>query len=189
MGTSTTRVILFGTIPIAIPTTVPIVDTPVVHDDTPLILYQPDHSSSDHFSSDVSSLDSPSDSPSGYSSDTSSGHYVPDYSFDTPAVSFASPSFKRRRPLIISAPLALPIPGALSLVHADLLPPRKRIRGSANIDADIAAAEAVAASEADVGVEVSIGSNGEDEAEEEDRGTIEIGVDRIIEGVQMGIGC
>ncbi|GKE38128.1 hypothetical protein Tco_1461533, partial [Tanacetum coccineum] len=30
-------VILFGTIPIAIPTTVPIVDPPVVHEDTPLI--------------------------------------------------------------------------------------------------------------------------------------------------------
>nr|GEU41555.1 hypothetical protein [Tanacetum cinerariifolium] len=36
--TSTARVILFGTIPTAIPVTVPIVDPPVVHDDTPLIL-------------------------------------------------------------------------------------------------------------------------------------------------------
>nr|GEW95395.1 hypothetical protein [Tanacetum cinerariifolium] len=35
--TSTAWVILFGTIPTAILTTVPIVDSPVVHDDTPLI--------------------------------------------------------------------------------------------------------------------------------------------------------
>nr|GEX78426.1 hypothetical protein [Tanacetum cinerariifolium] len=37
VGTSTARVILFGTIPTAILTIVPIVDPPVVHDDTPLI--------------------------------------------------------------------------------------------------------------------------------------------------------
>nr|GEW75765.1 hypothetical protein [Tanacetum cinerariifolium] len=37
VGTSTACVILFGTIPTAIPATVPIVDPPVVHDDTPLI--------------------------------------------------------------------------------------------------------------------------------------------------------
>nr|GEY33019.1 hypothetical protein [Tanacetum cinerariifolium] len=38
MGTSTARVILFGMIPNAILTIIPIVDPPVVHDDTPLIL-------------------------------------------------------------------------------------------------------------------------------------------------------
>ncbi|GJS05151.1 hypothetical protein Tco_0321659 [Tanacetum coccineum] len=37
VGTSNARVILFGTIPIAILTNVLIVDPPVVHDDTPLI--------------------------------------------------------------------------------------------------------------------------------------------------------
>ncbi|GJT41829.1 hypothetical protein Tco_0941694 [Tanacetum coccineum] len=37
VGTSTARVILFGMIPTTIPATVPIVDPPVVHDDTPLI--------------------------------------------------------------------------------------------------------------------------------------------------------
>ncbi|GJT65304.1 hypothetical protein Tco_1016784 [Tanacetum coccineum] len=35
--TSTTRVILFGTIPTTIPSTTPTVDLPVIHDDTPLI--------------------------------------------------------------------------------------------------------------------------------------------------------
>ncbi|GJU54180.1 hypothetical protein Tco_1227894 [Tanacetum coccineum] len=37
VGMSTTRVILFGTIPTAISATVPIVDPLIVHDDTPLI--------------------------------------------------------------------------------------------------------------------------------------------------------
>ncbi|GJZ70225.1 hypothetical protein Tco_0633775 [Tanacetum coccineum] len=37
VGTSTTRVILFGTIPTAIPSTAPTIDLPVIHDDTPLI--------------------------------------------------------------------------------------------------------------------------------------------------------
>ncbi|GJW43121.1 putative reverse transcriptase domain-containing protein [Tanacetum coccineum] len=37
MGTSTAQVILFGTIPTTIPSTTPIVDLPVIHDDTPLI--------------------------------------------------------------------------------------------------------------------------------------------------------
>ncbi|GKC04171.1 hypothetical protein Tco_0995781 [Tanacetum coccineum] len=54
-----------------------------------------------------------------------------------------------------------------------------------NIDVDTAAAKAAAAREANVRVEVSIGSVGEDKAKEEadpkDRGTIEIGVDRVIE--------
>ncbi|GKD25156.1 ALP1-like protein [Tanacetum coccineum] len=38
VGTSTVRVILFGTVYTAIPATVPIIYPPVVHDDTPLIL-------------------------------------------------------------------------------------------------------------------------------------------------------
>ncbi|GJU41465.1 hypothetical protein Tco_1194422 [Tanacetum coccineum] len=35
--TSTAQVIFFGTIPIDIPATVPIIDPPIVHDDTPMI--------------------------------------------------------------------------------------------------------------------------------------------------------
>ncbi|GJV49465.1 hypothetical protein Tco_1439677 [Tanacetum coccineum] len=42
--------------------------------------------------------------------------------------SFAGPSRKRSRPLTTSVSLSLPIPGALSFVCDDLLPPRKRIR-------------------------------------------------------------
>ncbi|GJZ28412.1 reverse transcriptase domain-containing protein [Tanacetum coccineum] len=37
MGTSTARVILFGTIPTTISSTIPIADLPIIHDDTPLI--------------------------------------------------------------------------------------------------------------------------------------------------------
>ncbi|GKC64102.1 hypothetical protein Tco_1096700, partial [Tanacetum coccineum] len=226
VGTYTARFILFGTIPVAILATIPIVVPPVVHDDTPLIptetptiplvvstlpltslflytdssnsdtserppshdpyeilpappglpqwpailvlprqlipvgrtyrtqpnrvrkmltarksvgplpshrlalRYSESHSPSDHFSSDDFSSDTSSDSSSGYSSDTSLGHFVPDSSFDSPVASFAGPSRKRRRSLVVSISLATPVPGALSPVRADLLPPRKRIRGS-----------------------------------------------------------
>ncbi|GJR63003.1 hypothetical protein Tco_1505165 [Tanacetum coccineum] len=37
VGTSTARVVLFGTIPTTIPSTTPTTDLPVIHDDTPLI--------------------------------------------------------------------------------------------------------------------------------------------------------
>ncbi|GJW69213.1 hypothetical protein Tco_0123637, partial [Tanacetum coccineum] len=157
--------------------------------------YPPDHSSSDHFSSD----DSSSDSPSGYSSDISSGHSIPDSSFDTPAFSFKGPPHKRRRSLVVSVPLATfddsteesyevyTEPDIDLDVQADI-----DSDVQAYIDADTAATEAAAAREADVRVEVSIRSDGEDEAEKEaeseDRGTIEIGVDGVIEGVQRDQG-
>ncbi|GJS51963.1 hypothetical protein Tco_0625325 [Tanacetum coccineum] len=107
-----------------------------------------------------------------------------DYSFDSPAASFASPSRKRRRSLAVSVPLATPVLGALSPVRADLLPPRKRIR---DIDACIAAADAAAAREADDRVEVDTRIDREDEVEEEvessHKGTVEIGVDTVVEPV------
>ncbi|GJX93750.1 hypothetical protein Tco_0348336 [Tanacetum coccineum] len=162
--------------------------------------YPPDHSSSDHFSSNDSSSDFSSDS----SSDSLSGHSLPDSSFssedtyfDTPATISARPSRKRCRSLAASVQLATPTPGALSPVRADLLSPRKRIR---DIDADTAVAETTTALEvgigieANVGVEVGIGIEREDEVEEEaesgDRGTINIGVNRVsdIEGAQRDQG-
>ncbi|GKB54826.1 hypothetical protein Tco_0905579 [Tanacetum coccineum] len=155
--------------------------------------YPPDHSSSDHFSSDDSSSDSSSDLSLDYSLDSLSGHSLPDYSIDTPTTISVGPSCKRCRSLAISVPLATPVPGALSPVRADLLPPRKRIRDKvtasdyddsieesyeaytepdidsnvrADINVDTAAAEAATTREVDLGVEVGIGSNGEDELEE-----------------------
>nr|GEW07078.1 hypothetical protein [Tanacetum cinerariifolium] len=131
------------------------------------------------------------DSPSDFSSDSSSGHSLLDSSFDVPATISVRLSRKRCRSPAASVPLATSVPRALSLVRVDLLPPRKRIRGDvtefdsndsieesyeaytkpninfdvqAYIDVDIAAADATAAREADVEVEVRIGSDREEEA-------------------------
>nr|GEV76655.1 hypothetical protein [Tanacetum cinerariifolium] len=151
-----------------------------------------DHSSLDYFLSDDSSSDSPPDSSSGYSSDTSSGRSISDSSFDTIDFSFTGPFRKKLRSPIVSVPLATPVPEALSPVHADLLPPRKRIRGAADIDGDTTTAEAATTREADVRVEVGIGSDGEEESEEEaeseDKGTIKIRVDKVIKSVQRDQG-
>ncbi|GJR85270.1 hypothetical protein Tco_0209281 [Tanacetum coccineum] len=136
-----------------------------------------DYSSSDFFTSDDSSRDSPSDSssetPSDSSSDalsdSSSGHSSSDHS--SPALpsgmrsshqlcssvssipgmvnqkrsiphssaaiterpshsSSAGPSRKRSRSPTTYVPVSSQVPGALSSVRADLLPPRKRIRSS-----------------------------------------------------------
>ncbi|GJX31125.1 hypothetical protein Tco_0240980 [Tanacetum coccineum] len=121
------------------------------------------------------------DSSSDYSSNYSLGHSLPDSSFDAPATNSEGPSLKRCRFPVASVPLATPVPGALSLVFVDLLPP--------HIDADNTDTETTAALEvgirieADVEVEVGIEIEREDEVEEEaesgDRGTIEIGVDRV----------
>ncbi|GJY83920.1 putative reverse transcriptase domain-containing protein [Tanacetum coccineum] len=71
--------------------------------------------------------------------------------------------------------------GALSLVCADLLPPRKRIR--ADINACIAASDTAAARETDVRVEVRIKTENEaeEEAESSTRGIIKTGMDMVIE--------
>ncbi|GJW36725.1 putative reverse transcriptase domain-containing protein [Tanacetum coccineum] len=105
--------------------------------------YSADYSSSDRFTSDDSSRDSPSDSSSETSSDShsdtlsdsssrhsSSGHPISDSPCDSLTVIFAGPSRKRCRSPTSSVPVASPVPGALSPVHVDLLPPRKRIRDS-----------------------------------------------------------
>ncbi|GJT11303.1 reverse transcriptase domain-containing protein [Tanacetum coccineum] len=98
-----------------------------------------------------------------------------------------------------SVPVALPVPGALSPVRADLLPPCKRIRYSdfktdfevsleegyvsyvpreiADIDACIAFADDIAARGTDFRVED--GTAAEEEAESSARGTIKVGVDRV----------
>ncbi|GJR92050.1 hypothetical protein Tco_0216061 [Tanacetum coccineum] len=237
VGTSTTRVILFCMIPTAIPATVPIVDPPIIHVDTPLIptetltippilstllhtspFIYTNSSDSDTFErppsqdpyerGNDSSSDSLSNSSSDNSSDSLSGHSLP-YSFvDAPTTILVGPSRKICRSPVVLVPLATSIPEALSPVRVDLLPPRKRISGAVtasdydesteesyeaytkpdidsdvqvDINVDIVAMEAAAAREADVGVEFGIGSDGEDEAETRNRGTINIGVDKVSE--------
>ncbi|GJY78302.1 reverse transcriptase domain-containing protein, partial [Tanacetum coccineum] len=106
----------------------------------------PDYSSSDHFTSDDSSLDSPSDSSSATSldshSDTSSdspsrhslsGHFISDSPCDLPTIISTRPSRKRRRSPTTSVPVASLVPEALSPIRADLLPPCKRIRDSDSV--------------------------------------------------------
>ncbi|GKC40116.1 hypothetical protein Tco_1052500, partial [Tanacetum coccineum] len=121
------------------------------------------------------------------------------------------PSRKRCRPPTNLVTSATSIPRALIHVRADLLPPRKRIRGSsaalspeetieeslevgseedidsdvmADIEADIAT-KATAANEirneTKVGFKVDDEAEDEDEAESSARGTIEIGIDRVFE--------
>nr|GEX23049.1 putative reverse transcriptase domain-containing protein [Tanacetum cinerariifolium] len=158
--------------------------------------YPSDHSSLYHFSSD----DSSSDSLSYYSSDSSSSHSLLVSSFDAPATISARPSRKMCRSRVALVTLATPVPGALSPMRADLLPPHKRIRSDADINVDTAAVEngttlvVGIGIKAYVGVEVGIGIEREDKVEEEaeygDRGTIKIGVDKVsdIESAQRDQG-
>ncbi|GJZ28303.1 hypothetical protein Tco_0572950 [Tanacetum coccineum] len=97
-----------------------------------------DHSSSDHFSPDDSARDSSLDSSSEASSDfhsdalfdSSLRHSLLDHSSpDLPSTS-AGPSRKRRRSPMTSVLALAPVSGALSPVHADLIPSPKRVRDS-----------------------------------------------------------
>ncbi|GJT85922.1 putative reverse transcriptase domain-containing protein [Tanacetum coccineum] len=134
------------------------------------VIHSVDYSSSDYFTSDDSSRDSPSDSSSETSSDSSlnalsdssSGHSSSDHSslalpsgmisghqlcssvssipHSSAAIterpshsSFMSPSRKRSMSLTTSLPVSSPVPGQLSSIRADLLPPCKRIRSSDSV--------------------------------------------------------
>nr|GEZ27683.1 reverse transcriptase domain-containing protein [Tanacetum cinerariifolium] len=135
-------------------------------------------------------LDSHSDAPSNSSLRHSSLAYaISNSPCDLPTATSAEPSLKRYRSPTTSIPLASPVHKPLSLVHADLLLPRKRIRDSnsvtdfkvsseeANIDACIAFADDITSRGTDVRVEM--GTAAEEEAESSARGMIEIGVDRV----------
>nr|GEV04189.1 putative reverse transcriptase domain-containing protein [Tanacetum cinerariifolium] len=97
--------------------------------------YHVDHSSSDYFSLDDSTRDSPLNSSSKASSnfhsddssDSSSRHSLSDHSSpDLPSTSAGS-SRKRRKSLMTSLPVLSPVFGALSPVCADLVPSPKRV--------------------------------------------------------------
>ncbi|GJS06887.1 hypothetical protein Tco_0363683 [Tanacetum coccineum] len=103
-----------------------------------VVRHSVDHSSSDYFSPDDSARDSSSDSSSeassdfhsDASSDSSSRHSLSDHSSpDLPSTSMG-PSRKRRRSPMIFVPALPPVCGALSPVHADLIPSPKRVRDS-----------------------------------------------------------
>ncbi|GJX81252.1 hypothetical protein Tco_0329401 [Tanacetum coccineum] len=109
------------------------------------VRYSVDYSLSDHFTSDDSSRDSPSDSSSETSLNSSSdalsnSSFVLSIPHSSAAIterpshsSYASPSRKRSRSPTTYVLLSSPIPGALSSVRADLLPPHKRIRSSDSV--------------------------------------------------------
>ncbi|GJY95678.1 hypothetical protein Tco_0512039 [Tanacetum coccineum] len=133
-----------------------------------------DYSSSDHFTSDDSSRDSPLDSSSK----------TPSYS------SSVGPSRKRSRSPTTSISVSSPIPGALSSVRADLLPPRKRIWSSdsvtdleAEIDECIAYADALRARGIDTRVVVETVAR--EEVKTSVRGTVMVSDDRVAHPVVL----
>ncbi|GJX11917.1 hypothetical protein Tco_0201776 [Tanacetum coccineum] len=130
------------------------------------------HSSSGYFSPDDSVQDSFSDSSSEASSDfhsdaSSSRHSLSDHSSpDLPSTS-AGPSRKRHRSLMTSVPALPLVSGALSLVHADLIPSPKRVRDSGYL-ADLKGC-LEASFEPYVPREVGLGVDIEDESFEQSR--------------------
>ncbi|GJW83442.1 reverse transcriptase domain-containing protein [Tanacetum coccineum] len=200
VGTPTARVILFGTIPTTIPSTVHIVNSPTIPLVAPTIQYTSpfictDSSDSDTSERPYSSSETSSDSHSNTSSDSSlrhssSSHSISDSPCDSPIFISAGPSRKRSRSPTTSVPVASPIPGALSPVHADLLPPYKRIKDSDFVtDFEVSSEEGFVPHvprKIGLGVdlegrmlELRMGLQPRRRLESSARGTIEIWVDRV----------
>nr|GEU44004.1 reverse transcriptase [Tanacetum cinerariifolium] len=145
VGTPSGRVLWFGKIPTTVPATTPTTHPPVIHDDTllipaktptisPITSMIPPTAPNTHYTSlfiytDLSDDDTPNTPPSPT-------HEIPPFEVTPPASwilpaspgrpshsSFARPSRKRSRSPTTSVPVSSPIPGALSSVRADLLPP------------------------------------------------------------------
>ncbi|GJR45017.1 reverse transcriptase domain-containing protein [Tanacetum coccineum] len=164
-----------------------------------------DHSSSYYFSPDDStrgsSLDSSSEASSDFhsdaSSDSSSGHLLSDHSSpDLPSTSMG-PSHKRHRSPTTSVPALSPVSGALSLVHAHLIPSPKRVKDSsyltdievdprdislrddaiAEIDECIAYADALR--DRGINARVVVEAVDRDETETGVRGPVEVRVKRV----------
>nr|GEV01490.1 hypothetical protein [Tanacetum cinerariifolium] len=138
-----------------------------------------------------SSSKMPLDSFSDALSNSSSSHSSLDHSSPTLP---SGPSYKRSRSPTTSVLVSSPVPGALSFVHVDLLPPRKRIRSSdstmdlkdcldessespAEIDECIAYANALRDERIDARVVVKTVAR--EEVETSGKGMIEVRVDRV----------
>nr|GEV72909.1 putative reverse transcriptase domain-containing protein [Tanacetum cinerariifolium] len=152
-----------------------------------------DHSSSDYFSLDDSARDSSSDSSSeassdfhsDASSDSSSRHSLSDHSSPDLPSTFAGPSHKTRRSPMTFVPALPPVSGALSHVHADLIPSPKRVRDFgylADVEAEIDECFAYAYALRDRGIDVRVVVKvvDRDEIEMGVRGPVEDKVERII---------
>ncbi|GJR50625.1 hypothetical protein Tco_1401146 [Tanacetum coccineum] len=99
--------------------------------------------------------------------------------------SFTSPSRKRSRSLAASVPLSSPIPGALSYVHADLLPSSKRGRSpESSMDLEAKINEFITYADAlrDRGIDARV------VVEAVDREEIEIGGERAVEVTYETLG-
>ncbi|GKE32199.1 hypothetical protein Tco_1451521, partial [Tanacetum coccineum] len=149
-----------------------------------------DHSSSDYFSPDDSAQDSSSDSSSEASSDfhsnassnSSSRQSLSDhYSLNLLSTS-TTPSHKRRRSPMTSVPALPPISGALSPVHADLIPSPKRVRDYGYF-ADVEIDKCFAYTDAlrDRGIDARVVVKAVDRVESETgaRGSVEVRVERV----------
>nr|GEW44870.1 hypothetical protein [Tanacetum cinerariifolium] len=164
-----------------------------------------------HFSLDDSSSDTSSGSSLSYSPDTSSCCSLLDFSFDTPVATSARPSCKKCRSFIASAtPILGALSSRCADLLSPHKRTSGSISASdhdgstessyetytkldidfdvqVDIDACITAANAVVASEADARVEVDTRIDKKDKDEEEvessHRGTVEIGVDKVVEPV------
>nr|GEY49851.1 hypothetical protein [Tanacetum cinerariifolium] len=188
VGSSPSWIILFGTIQVEIPAqtpTIPFVISTLPH--TSPFLYT---DSSDNDTSERPPSKDPYEivhQVHHHSSDSSSCHSLPDSSVDAPTTILVEPSRKR------GAIIASDYDDSTEESYEAYTEPTIDLDFQADIDADTTAAEAAAASKADVGVEVGIGSDREDEAEEEveseDRGTIEIKVDRVTGPTVSGDVC
>ncbi|GKB29190.1 hypothetical protein Tco_0868591, partial [Tanacetum coccineum] len=88
----------------------------------------PTHRLAMRHSVDHSSSDSSSDFHSDALSDSSLRHSLPDHSFPDLLSTSVDPSRNRRRSPMTSVLILPPVSGALSPVHADLIPSPKRIR-------------------------------------------------------------
>nr|GEW50469.1 hypothetical protein [Tanacetum cinerariifolium] len=128
MGTPAGRVILFGTIPTTIPGTTPMITPPTA--DTPIIT--PTIPSSPDYTPASLNYSPASEAESDPSKDPASGH-IPPLPATSPFLSSDDdttdrPSRKRRRSPMTSVPALPLVSRALSPVHADLIPPSKRVR-------------------------------------------------------------
>ncbi|GKA77052.1 hypothetical protein Tco_0783513, partial [Tanacetum coccineum] len=155
-----------------------------------------DYSSSDYFTSDDSSRDSPMSSSSETSSDSSSdalsdSSSVPSIPHSPAATterpshsSSAGPSRKRSRSPTTSIPVSSPIPRALSSVRADLLPPRKRIRSSDSVmDLEVSSDESSESSvprETGLRVDVDVGGSDEPYSEPDIDPDVQVEIDECI---------
>ncbi|GKC97339.1 hypothetical protein Tco_1167614, partial [Tanacetum coccineum] len=154
----------------------------------------PGHSSSNHSSPAL---------PSGMRSSHQLCSSVPSIPYSSAAItegpshsSSVGPSRKRSRYPTTSVPLSSPIPGALSSVRADLLPPRKRIRSSDSVtdlkpdidhevhtEIDKCIAYAYALRDGGIDARVVVEIVAREEVETSTRGTVEVRDDRVTHSV------